>query len=580
MAPPHRPSARTVARLSALGAALLLVHGAHAEAAQVTATATAPAADGAGVGLYQKMCEMGGALECVLAGDAYDEGSGVARDPARAAHFYTLACDRGVATGCASLGVLYERGTGVARDIARAAALYQRGCDGDAPGGCVHLARMHETGAGAARDAARAKALYARGCGGKGAVACWDLGYRAERGTDAPADLGFAVSLYRASCEGGDARGCDALAWLTETGSGVAKDLTAAAALYQRGCDGGHGFGCERLADFYAHGTTVAADLARAAALYGKACDGGLGYACAGLADLYTAGSGVAKDEARAAALYKTACEGGVSWACSERERSRRRRQRAPGLEAWTIDSLRPAALYLREGTRGAYLTNSSGDFWPAKAGQALLDGTITSVTPDAVSFRRKTGALVTRRMFEKGEPPRLVFDPKYGGAAMSLDLDGDVGNLAAIMADVSGLNIIVDAGSRAPVHLAAREAPWDGLLSRALSDAGFVYRIGGTIAMLAKADRIDHLPLPAPATWSGKPISLRLRDADMKDLATVFAELSGRKVTLPEGSCDSVNVYFEEVMWDEALAWIVASCGWTSQTDATTIRIEAAARK
>jgi type IV pilus assembly protein PilQ len=53
---------------------------------------------------------------------------------------------------------------------------------------------------------------------------------------------------------------------------------------------------------------------------------------------------------------------------------------------------------------------------------------------------------------------------------------------------------------------------------------------------------------------FTGEPISLRLKDADIKDVLRTFAELTGLNMAIDPGVAGSVTVDFVEVPWDQAL--------------------------
>jgi hypothetical protein len=136
-------------------------------------------------------------------------------------------------------------------------------------------------------------------------------------------------------------------------------------------------------------------------------------------------------------------------------------------------------------------------------------------------------------------------------------------------------MNIILEAGLAGEVRMAGRAAPWDGLLARALADAKLGYRAKGTVVLIGRPERLARLSLPDLSNPAGNPVTLSIRAGSIQDFALLFADISSRKVKLPEASCDPVTVYFREVPWDEAFSWIVASCGWTSHIDADAIRVE-----
>jgi TPR repeat protein len=544
------------------------------------------------------------------------------------------ACALGDANGCAQLGIAYETGSGLPADTRRAAALYEQACNGKDPLGCARLARMYAHGSGIPKDAARAAALYKQACGGASASSCWQLGYRYEYGKDRPVDAAFAAALFEAACAAGEASGCGSLAFMLADGSGVTLDLARAAALYKQACDHDAVHYCANLGDLYEHGKGVAQDAVQAAALYQKACtakdrlgcsglaslyrtgtgvrkdparaaelyrhecDAGSPYDCANLAELYFEGSGVTKDLSRAAALYKQACDGRDSYACvdlarmlehgsgvpqDERRAAVLRRKACDDgvatacgqLATWRFQDLRLVAIVPASPGYRAYVMNSGDNLWPMGPGDRLLDGKIASVAADSVIFQKDIGVNETRLLFVHGAPAAMTFDAQYTGARMSVDLDADITALVAIVAGASEMNVIVDARASAKVRIAARNAPWDGLLARALADAGFGYRVAGTIIAIAQRDRLAAFAPPAASNWSGRPINLAFRHGDIKGIGRLFADISGVEVRLPAASCDSVTLYFNEIPWDQAFAWIVASCAWTWHADAKAIRVE-----
>jgi type II secretory pathway component HofQ len=209
-------------------------------------------------------------------------------------------------------------------------------------------------------------------------------------------------------------------------------------------------------------------------------------------------------------------------------------------------------------------------------AGQRLLDGAVEEVGLDSVTFQGERGARQVRKLFEKGEPPPHAFGADYTGAPMSADLAMDVRTFGRLLADATGLNVVVEAGLERELRMAGRAAPWDGLLARALAEAKLGSRVKGSVLLVGQPGRLASLMPPDLPRPSGDPVSLAFRSGDMRDLARLFAHLSGREVTLPEAECADVTVYVTDVPWDEAFGWIVASCGWTCRIGADSIRVEA----
>src|SRR6185369_11130578 len=53
---------------------------------------------------------------------------------------------------------------------------------------------------------------------------------------------------------------------------------------------------------------------------------------------------------------------------------------------------------------------------------------------------------------------------------------------------------------------------------------------------------------------YTGEPISLNLKDADLKDVIRTFANLTGLNIAVDPGVNGSVTVDFNDVPWDQAL--------------------------
>jgi len=65
-----------------------------------------------------------------------------------------------------------------------------------------------------------------------------------------------------------------------------------------------------------------------------------------------------------------------------------------------------------------------------------------------------------------------------------------------------------------------------------------------------------------ATTTYTGEPITLKLKDADIKDVLRTFAELTGLNMAVDPGVAGSVTVDFTEVPWDQALDIILRQNG------------------
>jgi TPR repeat protein len=117
-------------------------------------------------------CDKGIAHACNDLGIALFDGSGVARDPQKAAAAYRRACDLGDALGCVNLGVMLLNGQGIPSDPAAAAEFFRVGCLAGDHAACANLGLLLVEGRGVARDPDRGKALLGRSCQAGFADAC------------------------------------------------------------------------------------------------------------------------------------------------------------------------------------------------------------------------------------------------------------------------------------------------------------------------------------------------------------------------------------------------------------------------
>ncbi|HYH09718.1 MAG TPA: type IV pilus secretin PilQ [Thermoanaerobaculia bacterium] len=73
---------------------------------------------------------------------------------------------------------------------------------------------------------------------------------------------------------------------------------------------------------------------------------------------------------------------------------------------------------------------------------------------------------------------------------------------------------------------------------------------------------------------FNGEPISLNLKDADIKDVLRTFAELTGLNIAVDPGVSGAVTVDFVDVPWDQALDLILRQNGLTFVLEGNVMRI------
>lgn len=73
---------------------------------------------------------------------------------------------------------------------------------------------------------------------------------------------------------------------------------------------------------------------------------------------------------------------------------------------------------------------------------------------------------------------------------------------------------------------------------------------------------------------FNGEPISMNLKDADIKDVLRTFAEITGVNIAVDPGIGGSVTVDFVDVPWDQALDLILRQNGLTFVLEGNVMRI------
>jgi len=76
------------------------------------------------------------------------------------------------------------------------------------------------------------------------------------------------------------------------------------------------------------------------------------------------------------------------------------------------------------------------------------------------------------------------------------------------------------------------------------------------------------------PRVFNGEPLSLNLKDADIRDVLRTFADLTGLNMAIDPGVSGSVTVDFVDVPWDQALDIILRQNGLTYSLEGNVMRI------
>jgi type IV pilus assembly protein PilQ len=85
--------------------------------------------------------------------------------------------------------------------------------------------------------------------------------------------------------------------------------------------------------------------------------------------------------------------------------------------------------------------------------------------------------------------------------------------------------------------------------------------------------------PAPKPALYAGEPISLDLKDADIRDVLRTFAELTKLNIAIDPDVKGSVTIRLRDVPWDQALDVILRTNGLGYVLEANILRVGTPAR-
>ncbi|HEY8150986.1 MAG TPA: hypothetical protein VIK51_18915, partial [Vicinamibacteria bacterium] len=138
---------------------------------------------------------------------------------------------------------------------------------------------------------------------------------------------------------------------------------------------------------------------------------------------------------------------------------------------------------------------------------------------------------------------------------------DADLGDVFRLVADVSGLNVVVFPGVHGKVTLESHDEPWDRILDRALSPNGLASQRQDNVVLIAAPEQ-----LPPARTFSGRRVALDFRDSELRKTLAEIAALGGATVDIDPFVAGHVTIRLNQVRWDQAFDIIVRVNGldWT----------------
>ena len=90
-----------------------------------------------------------------------------------------------------------------------------------------------------------------------------------------------------------------------------------------------------------------------------------------------------------------------------------------------------------------------------------------------------------------------------------------------------------------------------------------------------AASSAAQQAPTPAPGSrYSGEPISVNLKDVDLRDFFRLIHEISGLNVVVDPAVKGSLTIVLDDVPWDQALDIVLKNNGLDKQLDGNVLRV------
>ena len=184
--------------------------------------------------ILQPLAEAGDSQAQVTIGIMYDNGLGVASDPAEALKWYIRAAEQGIPEVQHDVGVKYFQGTGTDQDFAEAARWWEQSANAGLADSQFNLGLMYYRGLGVNRDYDKAAGLFLKAAEQNHSQAQYSLAVMHAFGHGMEKNYGMALKWFRRSAEQGMAEAQFNIGAFYENGYGLEKDMDAALDWYRR----------------------------------------------------------------------------------------------------------------------------------------------------------------------------------------------------------------------------------------------------------------------------------------------------------------------------------------------------------
>jgi hypothetical protein len=160
---------------------------------------------------------------------------------------------------------------------------------------------------------------------------------------------------------------------------------------------------------------------------------------------------------------------------------------------------------------------------------------------------------------------------PNTPSAPISLDFkDADLGDAFRLLADITGLNVVVAPGVSGRFSAHFDGAPWPQALDNLVASMGYSCHVDGPVLLIGQPEVIAH----AKRTFTGKPIDVDYFDKDLVEVLQSLAQSGGLQADIQTGVSGLLTMKLERVPWDQALDVVVLVNGLEWKRDGNVVRV------
>jgi hypothetical protein len=218
---------------------------------------------------------------------------------------------------------------------------------------------------------------------------------------------------------------------------------------------------------------------------------------------------------------------------------------------------------------------------------KALLVQALGGALPDA----ERWNAVWSRVSFvddrsEPGRPTLAVVWPGvppttrgYKGAPITVHLvDADLQDFFRLVADTSGLNVVVNPRIHGLFTFDADDAPWDQCLDRILAANGLAYQWQDNVLRIAQPQALlperQFSGRRVDVSWGTGEGATRSPAKDLREALAELAATGGASVVFDPSVQGAMVLKLNQVRWDQAFHIVVAINGLDWTRDGATLKV------